>query len=65
MQQVLASAPPSLLAFTCIQPAINPAAEPERPALGRRLPRLDRPMRPHPAPAIPGQTFLDHLRRLA
>ena len=66
MQQVLASSMhPALTAFTHIQPAINPASETERPALGRRLPRSDRPMRLHPAQAAaPGPTFLDHLRRL-
>ncbi len=64
MQQVLASAHPSLAAFARLHPAISPAAEPERPGLGRRLPRLDKPARPHSVAATGGPTFLDHLRRL-
>ena len=66
MQQVLAfpSMHSSLAAFASTHLPISPPGEAERPALGRRLPRLDRPSRPQPAPAIAGPTFLDHLRRL-
>lgn len=65
MQQVLASPMyPSLAAFASAHLPISPAGEAERPALGRRLPRLDRPSRLRPAPAVAGPTFLDHLRRL-
>jgi len=66
MQQVLASPSmhPSLAAFASAHLPISPPGEAERPALGRRLPRLDRPSRPQPAPAVAGPTFLDHLRRL-
>lgn len=66
MQQVLASPSmhPSLAAFASAHLPISPPGEAERPALGRRLPRLDRPSRPLPAPAVAGPTFLDYLHRL-
>lgn len=66
MQQVFASTVhPSILAFSVAHPSIRPAGEAEEPALGRRLPRLGRPIRASEATPATGPSFLEHLRRLA
>jgi hypothetical protein len=56
---------PAMMFPTQLRPAIAAVSDSDGASLGRRLPRFEKAARAPHGPAMPGATFLDHLRGFA